>query len=151
MLACAALLLCATPSARAQTQYTVDQELSFGRMGIPSNLSAHELIVDINGNYTADPGIVLAAPFPTNADILLEGLTPNMPFNVTFSPGTLTLNGGGMQPYIFVTDFTTNGPFTTTAGGTLQVLIGATLRTSGNFDPYPSGPYSGTFNVTFDY
>lgn len=143
-------LLCALP-ADAQTRYRVDRELSFGMFGVRNNHAIYELTVDVNGAFTADPPIVSAAPFPTNGEIFLDGLDPNMPFNVTFDPGTLTLNGSGLQPYLYVVDFTTNGPFTTSASGTLLVLTGATLRTSGNMDPYPSGPYSGTYNITFDY
>lgn len=132
-------------------RYRVDQELSFGRFGITHNNAQHEITVDINGNYTADPGFVMTTPYPTNAELFLDMLTPSVPLFVDLDNSTLSVNGSGNPPLLYLLNFTTNGPFVTTPGGTLTVLIGATLRSSGDNDPYQSGPYTGTFNITFDY
>ena len=139
-------------SALAQDgRYRVDQALSFGKFGITRNNAQHEITVDINGNYTADPGFVMTAPYPTNAELFLDMLTPSVPLFVDLDNSTISVNGSGNPPLLYLLNFTTNGPFVTTAGGTLTVLIGATLRSSGDNDPYQSGPYEGTFNITFDY
>jgi len=145
----AAALLPAT--ARAQDRYRVDQDLSFGKFGITRNNADYDIVVDINGNYTADPGYVMTAPYPTNAEIFLDMLTPSVPFYVHLDNTTLSVNGSGNPPLLYLRDFTTNGPFVTTPGGTLTVLIGATLRTSGDMTPYETGPYTGTLDITFDY
>lgn len=146
----AAALLPATAAAQ-DGRYRVDQDLSFGKFGITRNNANYEIIVDINGNYTADPGFVMTAPYPTNAEIFLDMLTPSVPLYVDLDNSTLSVNGSGTPPLLYLRDFTTNGPFVTTPGGTLTVLIGATLRTSGDMTPYQSGPYTGTFDITFDY
>jgi hypothetical protein len=150
LLAAALLALCA-PATAQDGRYRVDQELSFGKFGISRNNAQYEITVDINGNYTADPGFVLTAPYPTNAELFLDMLTPSVPLFVDLNNTTLSVNGSGNPPLLSVRDFTTNGPFVTSAGGTLTVLIGATLRSSGTNDPYESGPYTGTLDITFDY
>ena len=139
------------PAAAQTERYREDQPLSFGLFGITSNNAQHEIVVDINGNHTADPAFVMTAPFPTNGEYFLDGLSPSVPFFVNADNSTLSVNGSGNPPLLYLSDFTMNGPFVTTAGGTLTVLLGATLSTSGDNMPYQTGPYTGTFDITFDY
>lgn len=147
----AAVALILSAPAAAQSRYTIQQPLDFGLFGLLNNFAQHDLVVDFNGLYSGDPAYVLTAPYPQNAEISFTGLDPSVPFTVTFDNGTLSLNGGGLPPLLTVRDFTTDGPYTTTAGGTLTIRYGATLRSSGSGVPYQSGPYTGSYDVTFDY
>ena len=150
-IAATAVLLLPARLAAAQSEYVIQQSLDFGLFGLLHNFTPSDLVVDFNGLYTSDPAFVLTAPYPQNAEISFTGLDPSVPFTVTFNNGTLSLNGGGLPPFLTVRDFTTDGPYNTTPGGTLTIRYGATLRSSGNGVPYQSGPYSGTYDVTFDY
>lgn len=145
------LLLFLPPSAAAQTMMTRQQDLAFGLFSIRNNNAQHSLIVDINGNVSAAPAYILSTPGPQNGEIFLEGLTANVPFSVTFDNGTMSLDGLGNPPLFNIINFTTNGPFTTSPTGTLDILVGATLRSSGSMVNYPSGSYLGSYDITLDY
>jgi hypothetical protein len=140
-----------TGDAHAQERYQRTQDLTFGRFAITNNSAQHDLTIDPNGNVTADPAYVLTAPPTYSGAIILDQLLSSVPMSVTFTDGTMSVNGSGIPPLFLVTDFTTNGPFVTTPAGTLNVLFGATLRSSGTGDVYENGPYTGSFDITFDY
>ncbi len=137
--------------AHAQERYQRTQDLTFGRFAITNNSAQHYLTIDPNGNVTADPAYVLTEPPTYSGAITLDQLLSSVPMSITFTDGTLSLNGLGSHPLFVVTDFTTNGPFVTTPAGTLDLRFGASLRSSGTGDVYENGPYSGTFDITFDY
>ncbi|MBU0858327.1 MAG: hypothetical protein KJ667_00160, partial [Alphaproteobacteria bacterium] len=102
---CALLLalLVIAPAYAQPEDYTENESLGFGQFGIIDNSVQYSLTVDFNSNVSHDPEFVLLAQ-PSRAEFFLNDLTPSVPFNVTLTPGTLSLNGLGQPPVFTVTN-----------------------------------------------
>lgn len=140
-----------------------------------------ELIMAPNGSLDETTGNtdplarIVSSSGPGTAGILdIEGGLANQVLNIRYS-NVQNLNCGacgGAPPVLIVSRITDNaadqtgvwsvddadpdgdaipGQVTTDGSGAALVNIGVTLRTDGSGNPYPSGNYAGTFDVTLEY
>lgn len=128
----------------AHPHISESQELSFGVFAVRRNDAVYEITVDINDNVTHDAvGIVLGPTAPQRAEYELRDQMPNTILDISLTDATLTAGGAAS---FTITNYTHNNT-STDAGGDATVLIGATLRTSGDGTKYPTGNYTGTTDL----
>lgn len=112
---------------------TVTQELSFGEGIVTDNSIQQSLTMEFDGDYTADPGILLVTP-PQPGIYLLEGVIPFTAIsNVTVTVDQ-QMNGPGEG--FTIDNFDINYPPNVDANGEAVIRLGARMRTSGNSNAY---------------
>lgn len=130
---------------------TILQALRFGNFAVINNNSAQSLTIHTNGTYTADPAFIMGSPPPQYGEILIETTAPNEACSIIFSDGTLSLNGAQIAPLFIITDQTLATPCMTNPDGSLDIRFGATLQTDASGLYYPSGSYSGEFEIILEF
>jgi|GEM_PF-3829642 len=136
------------------SQMTEVQPLSFGLFSLRDNDAAHDMAVAAaDSSVVADLPYVLSTPVPLRGEYYIEGLPSNTEIFVTTADGGMTLGGGGGADTFVITDFTVDpgAPIMTNCIGQVFVNVGATMRTLGDTVSYPSGAYSGGFDLTIDW
>lgn len=130
---------------------SIVQAMTFGRFAIVNNTSVHSLTINPNNTYTADAAFIINAPLPRTAEVRIETSVYNQPCNVSFNDGYLSKDGALVQPYFTITDLNIADPCMTNPDGSVDIVIGATLKTDASGIHYPSGNYSGGFEMIFQY
>ena len=139
----------ATASAEARIvagiALTSVEDMSFGQ--IVRSATAGDVILDVNGDRTAQGGVTLgqnggskAAEFEATGE---DGYT----YAVTL-PSSITLTRNGGSETMSVDDFTSSVSTYILNGGAQSFSIGATLRVGAN---QATGLYNGSFDVTAAY
>lgn len=148
----AAMLCALTLPAAAQETMTEIQPLDFGLFSLRDNAAQHTVAVAASDNsYVADPAFVVATP-PQRAEYFLEGFTPGTQIFVNVDDGGLTLGGGGGTAVFSSITYTVSpGTIIADGAGEATVFVGATLRTIGDSNVYPSGAYSDSIDITFSW
>lgn len=142
--------------AGAQQTYDIVSPLTFGTFAVTANDAAYHLTISNDNVLSKDNVFVIGTVPPSAGEMVLENLPADTDITVMFDDGTLDPAGGGGASFT-VSDFTisTNRSppvqFQTDGAGRLTLYYGATLRTSGDGQPYPSGNYSGSFDIVIDY
>ncbi len=136
------------------------QALSFGEFATRNNSAQHTITVatdnstvydpDIISNIDAQRGEYSFTGLPANVIFYVGVAVPNPP-----TEGGLILdNSTGLDKTgseSFTLDNFTANDLSTDGAGSGTLYIGARLTTSGNSNPYDSGVYSGTFDLTLYY
>lgn len=145
------LTLSPLPAAAQPFPGALVQAMTFGNFAIVNNSAIHMLTINTNGTYTADPVFVINSPLPRAGEIRIETTSYNQPCSVTFNDGFLSKDGAMTQPLFTITDLVTATPCMTNPDGSVDIVIGATLRTDASGIHYPSGSYSGGFEMIFQF
>ena len=143
------LLLMSAFSAVAAPAIEQLRPLSFGTLGVPSNVSILSLVVQPNNNLQADPGLVVISA-PETGMFRLTGFPPNVTLEVTVTDSELTAGGSGLPEKFTATQYTTSSLFSGSEG-TVDFPLGATLRTSGSGNNYIDAPYLGAATLSVRY
>ncbi len=128
---------------------TTVQELYFGHYLILGNKAQGDVTINTDGSHSFDPAVYVEIDAPRVGIYEIDELPANMAVNtVTISSSTNLINTGiGFQTRDWQTSFNP----TTDAEGKLQVIVGGTVRSSGNTVQYPDGTYLATMQITVNF
>ena len=154
-------------------------DIHFGTLGITNGNGTATVTITTNGNISTQNNgdrarIVSKGDFSTHGILEISSALTNQAVHIRYSNiHDLTCDScTGTPPKLIITQITdnaaaqtglwsssnanpdasaTNGIVTTNNNGEAVVNIGMTLKTDGGSQPYPSGTYVGTFDVTLEY
>lgn len=128
---------------------TTVQELYFGHYLVLGNKVQGDVTINTDGSHSFDPAAYVEIDAPRVGMYEIDELPANMAVNsVTIDSSTNLINAGiGFQ----TRDWQTSFPAATDAEGKLLVIVGGTLRSSGNDVQYPDGTYLATMQITVSF
>jgi hypothetical protein len=130
------------------------QELDFGVIAIRSNDAVSTLTLRHRGQPVSNgggAGGLMVVAHGTPGRYRLHGLPPLTVLDVSVTATDFpSLDGQGVGERLTLDTFTFDA-LTTSATGEAELLLGATLRTSGNGSPPPEGVYRGAFEIELRY
>lgn len=137
-----------TGAVKAQVIVTL-QPMSFGTAVVGNNDSQHEIIINTDGTYSADPAFSIIIP-PNEGRYLLTLGTPNaLVTNINVNVDQ-QMNGVGED--FIIDNFTFSNPPQLSLAGDLNIEIGARLRTTGSGTNYsPANSFASIMTLDIIY
>ncbi|MGH1375552.1 MAG: DUF4402 domain-containing protein [Alphaproteobacteria bacterium] len=133
----------------ASAGVTAIQDLYFGHYLVLGNKVQADVTINTDGSHSFDPAGFVEIDPPREGIYDIDELPANMAVDsVEVSSATNLLNAG----IAFQTrDWQTSFDPATDAGGNLRVVVGGTLRSSGNTVEYPDGTYIATLQIDINF
>jgi len=121
--------------------------LSFGKIVITDNSSAHKIEILPGGGYSADPQYIFFSD-PQMANVSVDGYDPFVTLSVSISNPNLNRAGGGPAFFSVSDVFTNPAIIETDSFGSATFEVGATLSSNGNGAGFTNNKYDGNYTVT---
>ncbi len=122
----------------------------FGVLAIPGNSAVSEVQLPRSGRNVRVTGTVVIVSQGSPGRYLLSGLPPSTPVDVAVNDAELRYAGAGGSEKLSVGQYDTEN-VVTNSQGEAEILVGGSLQTSGENNPYEDGPYRGTTRLFLTY
>lgn len=121
--------------------------LTFGKFVLSNNNAQHEIMLQQNGTFIADPSYIFFED-PQLATITVEDYAPLQPLFVTVGTTVLLPSMGGGANFSVSDSFTVPEVIITDANGSATFDVGASLTSNGNGNIHSDSRYQGTYNIS---
>lgn len=134
---------------QAEAGVTVVQALSFGSWISKNNDAQYDITINTNGSYTFDAAGFIEIAAPQEGIFDIDGLPSSTAIASVTVTQTIPLSASGEN--FQMVSLQESHPATTTAGGTAEITVGGTARTSGNTNAYGDFTYNGQLEIQINF